>query len=563
VNRKLTRVIVLGLASLAAAFALIGSEYFLSATASAAAISGTGTLSGKVEASKPFQAAQVYAKNLDNNMLFVVYTVGGKYEAVNLLPGNYEVSVKKNGFSANPKKITITAGANATADFTLSDAPLKVNRTTRGAEGPNGPSNVPAVSYEELYPPGAGRTLIEKNCMLCHGYDFVPSHQWDADQWNAAIDLMSDPTAMIPGRIVPGTFSGQERQDLVAYLVQNYGPNSTPRALAVPEMPVDEASVAKAMFVEYPIPVGYGRPMHDDHFDKDGNIWFTERAAGHPSIGMVDPRTGVFKDYPIPNTISFPHGITLDGAGDLWWVGDLALGRVNAKTGEMTLYPFGVQATAKQNHGHTPVVDSKQNVWFTQSYPNQLGKWDRETGKITEYKVPTAFGFAYGLAIDKQDNLWIAEWTRCKVAKFDQETEAFIEYTPLTRPCTMRRLSVDSDGKVWYALDSRGKIGKLDPLTGKIVEYTIPVKYSYPYDIQPDHEGKLWISDSGQGGALIHFDPKTSKFVYFPSPQRTDMPKIEILRDGAILYTNRSAYIQSVGVMYPDKTKMTSLGAYH
>jgi streptogramin lyase len=127
----------------------------------------------------------------------------------------------------------------------------------------------------------------------------------------------------------------------------------------------------------------------------------------------------------------------------------------------------------------------------------------------------------------------------------------------------MRRLSVDTDGKVWYALDSRGVIGKLDPLTGKIVEYTIPVKYSYPYDIQPDHEGKVWISDSGQGGALIHFDPKTGKFVYFPSPQRTDMPKIEILRDGSILYTNRSAYIQSVGVMYPDKTKMTSLGAYH
>jgi streptogramin lyase len=208
-------------------------------------------------------------------------------------------------------------------------------------------------------------------------------------------------------------------------------------------------------------------------------------------------------------------------------------------------------------------VDSKQNIWFTASYSNQLGKWDRETEKISTFVIPTAFGFPYGLAVDKKDNLWVGEWTRCKMAKFDPATEGFIEYTPLTRPCTLRRLSVDSQGMIWYALDSIGKIGKLDPNTGKIVEYTIPVKYSFPYDIQQDHDGNIWISDSGQGGALIHFNPSTGKFTYFPSPQRTDMPKIEILRDGAVLYTDRDAYIESIGILYPDKTKMTTLGAYH
>jgi virginiamycin B lyase len=127
----------------------------------------------------------------------------------------------------------------------------------------------------------------------------------------------------------------------------------------------------------------------------------------------------------------------------------------------------------------------------------------------------------------------------------------------------MRRLSVDHQGIVWYALDGVGKIGKLDPSTGKIVEYTVPVKYSYPYDIQPDHEGNIWISDSGQGGALLHFNPKTEKFTYYPSPRRTDMPKIEISKEGAVWYTDRSAYVQAVGALYPDRTKMTTLGAYY
>jgi streptogramin lyase len=563
VNRKCSGTLSLGIITLATLCVGLGGRHIGIASVEASTISGTGELSGKVEAGKPFQGAQVYAKNLDNHMVYMVYTVGGEYQAVNLLPGNYEVSVKKNGFTVDAKKISITAGSKATADFVLQDAPIKPNRTVHTLEGPHGPTNVAAVSYDELYPPGNGRKLIEKTCMLCHGVDFVPSHQWDADQWNAAIDLMSDPYATVPGRIVPGTFSPQDRQDLVEYLVKNYGPDTTVRGLAVPEMPVEESSIGKAMYVEYPVPTSFGRPIHDDHFDKDGNIWFTVREPGHPNIGEVDPRTGVFKNYAIPDPIAFPHGLTLDGEGQLWWAGDTALGRVDPKSGQMKLYPFGPHATEHASHGHTPVVDSKQNVWFTQSYSNMLGKWDRETDKLSSYTIPTAFGFPYGLTVDKKDNLWVGEWTRCKMAKFDPATEAFTEYTPLTRPCTLRRLSADSQGMIWYALDSIGKIGKLDPSTGKIVEYTIPVKYSFPYDIQQDHDGNIWISDSGQGGALIRFSPTTSKFTYFPSPQRSDMPKIEILRDGAILYTDRDAYIESIGILYPDKTKMTTLGAYH
>jgi streptogramin lyase len=563
VSRNISKAILPGGWILVALWLGLQTGRLLQVTAQAATISGTGTLTGTVNAPKAFQAAQVYAKNLDNNMVYVVYTVGGHYQVVNLLPGNYEVSVKKNGFAGDPKKVTVAAGVNASVDFSLSEAPVKVNRIVRGGEGRNGPSNVPAVSYDELYPQGTGRMLIERTCMNCHGPDFLPSHKWDADQWNAAIDLMSDPFATIPARLEPGIFTPQERKDLVAYLVQNYGPDTKPRALAVPEMPLDEAMLAKAMYVEYPIPPEYGRPMHDAHFDLNGNIWFTERASEHPSIGEVDPRTGVFKNYLIPDKIAQPHGITVDGEGQMWWAGNTALGRVDPKTGTMKLYPIGTQETDKQSHGHTPVIDSKQNVWFTASYTNQLVKWDRETEKISTYVLPTAYSFPYGLAVDKKDNLWVGEWARCKVAKFDPITNGFVEYAPLSRPCTLRRLSVDPQGTVWYALDSTGKIGKIDPSTGKIVEYTIPVKYSYPYDIQPDHNGELWISDSGQGGALLHFDPRTAKFTYFPSPMRTDMPKIEVLRDGAVLYTDRSAYIQSVGVFYPDKTKMTTLGVFH
>ena len=100
---------------------------------------------------------------------------------------------------------------------------------------------------------------------------------------------------------------------------------------------------------------------------------------------------------------------------------------------------------------------------------------------------------------------------------------------------------------------------------GKIIEYTLPVKFAYPYDIQPDAQDNMWISDSGQGGALVKFDQGTEKFTYYPSPQMTDMPKLEITREGAIWYTTRAADAkeQAVGVLYPDISKIKTMAAYY
>ena len=526
-------------------------------------VAGTGTLSGTVKAPKAFTAARVYAKNVDKNVVYMVYTNQGHFRAINLLPGNYEVNVVKNGFkSADAQKITVTPGVNASADFSLNESQVMPIQGKR----PGIPKGLPLVSYDTLYPAAEARESIERTCMHCHGPDFIPSHQWDDSQWNAAINLMSDTTATIPGRILPGTFTTKQRQDLVDYLVKNFGPDSTPRGLEVPDMPVDEQILSKAMYVEYhlpPLPNNKRRGLHDSHFDNNGNVWYTDRSGLY--IGRVDPRTGSFKDYPIPDPIALPHGITMDHDGQhMWWAGNTVLTKLDTATGEMTLHPVGVQDTAHQSHGHTPVMDAKDNVWFTASYTDEIGQFDQHTDKLTMFKVPTAYSFPYALVMDAGGKLWMAEWSRCKAVKFDPELKQFTEYSPLTRPCTMRRLSVDHKGIVWYALGN-AKIGKLDPNTGKIIEYTLPVKFAYPYDIQPDAQDNMWISDSGQGGALVKFDQGTEKFTYYPSPQMTDMPKLEITREGAIWYTTRAADAkeQAVGVLYPDISKIKTMAAYY
>lgn len=524
-------------------------------------LAGLGSASGTVKAPKEFKAAKVYLKNVDKNVVYMVFTENGRYQAVDLFPGNYEVKVTKNGFTdSEVQKITIAPGGSATADFALKEGTFRPNQQMRSGI----PHNEPLYSYDELYPPSHARQTIERTCIMCHGPDFLPNKQWDEEQWNAAIDLMQNPNDNAGARLVPGTFAKGEREELVAYLVKNFGPNSTKRGLAVPDEPVDEKALGKAMFIEYHIPpLAKGeRGFHDAHLSQNGDIWYVD--ARGLQVGKMDPRTATWTDYPVEGPQYRGHGLTQDASGDMWMAGHTAFVRVDSKTGAIKYYPYDPTAS-RPPHGNTPFVDSKQNIWESLSWANEIAKFDRTTGEVSLYKTPTDNSFAYGMVMDKNDKVWLADWWRCKVTKFDPATSQWIEYIPLSRPCTMRRVFADHDGMIWYALEWPGKIGKLDPATNKIVEYNLPVKWSFPYDIQQDHDSNYWIADSGQGGALIKFDEKAKAFTYYPYVQRTDMPKIEVSGENSIWYTTRSAdpQDQALGVLYPDKTKIQTLaGSY-
>jgi len=555
-------------AALMAVFAFFASVNAASA-ADANVLPGTATVTGSVQAPKAFKAAKVYLMNTDKNVLFMVYTSAGRYRAVNLFPGNYEITVRTQGLASDTQNVALKAGARETVNIALREDALRPVRQGEFGSQSRG-RDVQLVTYDELYPQGPGRALLEKNCLYCHGNNFFPSKQLAAPAWNAWIDVMmggGPRGALVP----PGTLDAQDREMLVTYLTQHYGPNSPPRGLkADAQFPVDEAALAKAMYMEYYLPLdpkydknNPRRVLQQAHFDREGNVWLVERTFPN-RLARVDPRTGETKDYVLPDPKGGPHGLAVDRDGHVWWAEQegYSIGRLDPKSGEMTRYPMDSSGATK-GRGHSPVVDSKQNVWFTVITGDMLGKWDRATGKSTVWKVPTQGASPYGIVLDKDENVWLAEFRRCKVAKFDPRTEKFTEYEALTKPCTIRRLGVDSKGMVWYGGFNNGKLGKIDPASGKIVEYSIPMPHSEPYDVWADRSDNIWISDAGQGGTLIRFDQRSEKFTYYPTPQISDQPKIEITRDGAIWYTTRSGGKGAAGVLYPDMNNIKTFGAYY
>ena len=96
--------------------------------ADADSLPGMAVLSGTVQAPKAFKAAQVHLMNVDKNVLFMVYTSGGRYRAPNLFPGNYEVTVRGQGLAGDAQKIQLAAGARETLNFSLREGALQAIR---------------------------------------------------------------------------------------------------------------------------------------------------------------------------------------------------------------------------------------------------------------------------------------------------------------------------------------------------------------------------------------------------------------------------------------------------
>src|SRR5689334_3489847 len=110
---------------IAAAFILIVGALLPCGSASAqttqpkADLAGLATVSGTVTASAPFNAAKVYFRNVERRIQYMVYTAGGKYTAMHLFPGKYEMRVEARGLESPVTQVTLTAGANSPVNATL------------------------------------------------------------------------------------------------------------------------------------------------------------------------------------------------------------------------------------------------------------------------------------------------------------------------------------------------------------------------------------------------------------------------------------------------------------
>jgi virginiamycin B lyase len=539
---------------------LLANAAAIAQTASPASseLSGLATVGGTVTSAQPFQAARVYFRNIDKRMQYMVYTAGGKYSAMHLLPGRYEMRVEARGLDSPVKQITLNAGNNPPQNATLE--PVKSTGTL-------------LVTMDEMFPPGPGQRYVKDNCMGCHGPDMFGARHFPAQIWDNFVQLMLN-----NGSLPAGFSSPAERQEVVAYLEKHFGPDSRNRMVKWDrEVPLDEAKLAKAMYIEYYLKPNddpkVRRRGQDPHFDQQGNVWVTDRNRPN-RLAKLDPRTGEWKEWLMPHPQGDLHGLTIDRQGVVWIPGRIGqrkdkdgihLIAFDPKTEKFELFPIDPDRKIKERlQSHTPVMDTQGNVWVTMIAGDRFYKWDRQTRKIEMYETSTRPASPYGIDMDSRGNIWMALFRGApRVAKYDPAAAQYTEYPATTTSGRIRRVSVDMEDRVWYGIHDRGVLGYVDQRTGRATEFKVPLTLSRPYDPQPDYDGNVWFGDNGQAGTTIRYDPRSGEWSYYPTPQVTDQPKIEITRDGAVWYCPRSAMEPGVGVLYPDVTKIKTLAAFY
>ena len=109
-----------GLAIGYAAFSARGEAAAPQSTAGrSAAAASMARLSGSVTAPTAFKAAQVYIRNVDKNIMYMVFTSAGQFRAVSLFPGNYEIRVTAKGLQSDVQKVALKAGDNPRVSVAL------------------------------------------------------------------------------------------------------------------------------------------------------------------------------------------------------------------------------------------------------------------------------------------------------------------------------------------------------------------------------------------------------------------------------------------------------------
>jgi virginiamycin B lyase len=103
--------------------------------------------------------------------------------------------------------------------------------------------------------------------------------------------------------------------------------------------------------------------------DSDGIVWFGERTGN--KIGRFDPKTEMFKEYPLPGPSASPYAIAVGKDNGIWYAStdqDL-IGRLDPATGKVIEYPFPHSEAMMREF----FLDSQGRIWFATPTNNRVG----------------------------------------------------------------------------------------------------------------------------------------------------------------------------------------------
>jgi virginiamycin B lyase len=242
---------------------------------------------------------------------------------------------------------------------------------------------------------------------------------------------------------------------------------------------------ASGRISEYPVPelkAGFPTGALDMETDQDGNFWLAMMFQS--GLAKFDRRERTFRMFPIAqdmNSDTMQQSMVMprhsDADGKVWSndVNRHAILRLDLATGAYeAVDPFKNIVGA---HVHAPygmMTDTQNNLYFLDFGDANIGRVDAKTLKVTIYPTPTSYSRPRRGMLDASGRLWFAEFAGNKIGMFDTKAEEFREWPLSTGWTAPYDATIDKNGEVWAGSMSSDRIVRLDPDHGQETEYLLP-----------------------------------------------------------------------------------------
>jgi streptogramin lyase len=417
---------------------------------------------------------------------------GGQYEFPAMQAGDYVLRIATPlSYMPYQRDVVRVAGSTAFSDIVLEEVPQAVAGALPGAL-PATEDIASQLSGAELLwnLPGSiqEKTAFIRTCGIgCHDLKEILRNRFDEHSWRVVANWMTSrgsASAFVVRPAVPTLTPDAEL--VVKWLSRVRGPESKDDSYRA--FPRPAGASTHAVITEYELPRRF-LSVHELTGDSKGNIWYTSHRT--PYVGVLDPRTGVVKEYKVPDI------------------------------------PGAFPGTYKV------AVDRRDIVWFSQDWAHRLTRLDPVTGRFKQTLIESdaplnasAWG-NFGLAPD--GSVW-SEHGKHTVVKLDAESGKILKsYQLIKNPNTTDDL-ISSDGRFWAGGaptmgDNTAMI--LDIASGTLYETNSGDFPSSPARGRFDRNNNVWFGghtgsfievvneiDQGKGIHMRAFAPPTPYFPY-------------------------------------------------
>lgn len=196
----------------------------------------------------------------------------------------------------------------------------------------------------------------------------------------------------------------------------------------------------------------------------DGTAW-TKIRSGLNEVHQLDPKSNRYiASFPIPDA-GF-YGVEIDSQGRYLYLAGLGtgvVGKMDAKTGEVNIYPTPTPASGPRRGG----MDSQDRFWFAEYYAGKIGVFDPKTEQFKEWPIPIPGSGPYDVVVDKNGEVWSGGMHTDHIFRLNPTTGEVSAYLLPTLSVNIRRIDVGNSTdpvSVWVGENHQAKIARLEPL---------------------------------------------------------------------------------------------------